>query len=431
MKIKKINLISSSVLYAVFFLWVYRNYLHPLFGYAGYLMFPKSVVQDIIAIIFAVVPVFLYRSNLLASGIIGSLIYCLYYIPVIVTLHYGLNKNYLDVIFVQLAFVLSMSVVFFVDSTAKSIEVEGDGRIPRKSIYVLTLGLMLIVAYVYRNQMRLVSFSDVYDLRESAGVLSKSAVIGYSLTLLTYCFLPFVISMGIVFKSKVGIFLGVSGCFLIYLSTGSKASLLTPLILFFIFKIINLKGYFLTNLLYLCSFLSAILVIFFPDSGSFMWVKSLFFMRTLGVTGLGVSAYYDYFSDNGYTFYSHIRLVNLFTDMYPYGELTLGQVVGRVYSSNLNNNFNVGFWATDGVAAAGVFGVLFITSIFIVYLRVLNYATSFYNQKFVGVWVSGYCIALLNLPFSTAMVSGGGLIIILICLWSRTIISKHNRPHKF
>ena len=97
------------------------------------------------------------------------------------------------------------------------------------------------------------------------------------------------------------------------------------------------------------------------------------------------------------------------------GDLQLGQVIASAYGSP-GANFNAGFWASDGFAAFGIFGI-FIVTIFITKLfHLINFLTISVPSQFTVTWMTGFFISLLNTPLATALLSGGG-ILILISYW--------------
>jgi hypothetical protein len=159
-----------------------------------------------------------------------------------------------------------------------------------------------------------------------------------------------------------------------------------------------------------------VVTLFLPDDGFFVWAKSILLVRILGTSGWTMSTYYDYFTTNGLTFYTHIGPINTFTNAYPYGEYSLGQVIGLYYSGSSDANFNANFWASDAFAALGIAGVPVITIVLCTVFFTINRAAKNHSTQFVFLWLAGFWLALLNLPLSVALLSGGGLITLAL-LW--------------
>ena len=84
--------------------------------------------------------------------------------------------------------------------------------------------------------------------------------------------------------------------------------------------------------------------------------------RTLCIPGLTYSQYYDLFSRDGFTWWSHVKGLNLLipapaSDLNDSAWPNLGFVVGdRIYRS-FDMNANANLFVGDGVAAAGMLGV--------------------------------------------------------------------------
>ena len=73
--------------------------------------------------------------------------------------------------------------------------------------------------------------------------------------------------------------------------------------------------------------------------------------------------------------YSHIGIVNYITGAYPFGKDALGKAVWSGYkgfSIEESMNANANFLVTDGVAAAGIYGVFIIAIIFYYLLKYLS-----------------------------------------------------------
>jgi hypothetical protein len=153
-------------------------------------------------------------------------------------------------------------------------------------------------------------------------------------------------------------------------------------------------------------------VIILPNDGIGMWAKSILLNRLMASNGWVASKYLEYFTPERYTFYTHISPINKIFGGYPFEGLSLGQVIGIEYSGTILANHNASFWASDGFAALGPAGVLVITPFVVCLFYVINRIMSRLNSRFAVVWMSGFIIALLNVPLTTALLSGGGGVIL-------------------
>ena len=93
----------------------------------------------------------------------------------------------------------------------------------------------------------------------------------------------------------------------------------------------------------------------------------------------------------------------------------MGYIVGaEFWSADMNANAN--FWATDGIASMGIFGILLINIIFSLVLYVLNVVSSNTNKLFVILLFLPLISAFLNASTFTALFSGGAFLSILFLL---------------
>jgi hypothetical protein len=169
--------------------------------------------------------------------------------------------------------------------------------------------------------------------------------------------------------------------------------------------------YFLSRLLLVLVMLIAFVSFVVPGEGLGLWMKSILLVRVVGSGGWLFSKYFEYFPAGPLTYYSHIRPINALTGMYPFGDLSLGQVIGLEYSGTTQANHNASFWASDGIAALGPVGILVVTPFVAALLYAMNRIMANLDARFVVLWMCGFFVALLNVPLSTALLSGGGLII--------------------
>ena len=204
-----------------------------------------------------------------------------------------------------------------------------------------------------------------------------------------------------------------------------------PLMIYGLFLLIGSGKNFLLRLLSVMTVVVLLVTALTPDDGVLMWVKSILLVRVLGAGGWTISTYYDYFSNNGFTFYTHIGPINALTSAYPYGEYSLGQTIGLYYSGSSDVNYNANFWASDGFAAMGVLGIPVVTAVMVAVFYAINRIASGYSPRFVELWLSGFWLALLNVPLTTALLSGGGGLTLFLLWATRVRLSTRGKPSRF
>lgn len=418
-----IKLIALALINAISYHLAYIIFLHEVFEYAGFRYEIKSNYLILWTYFIAIFPILIVRKSNSLSSMGCVLIYSLSYVPIQMTLAFMWVREYQDLILAQAVMVVSMTALFW--SAADDLEFNGD--MCDNSIFfnpsflvniinVLTVIGLMFVLYEYRTVLKFVSFEDVYDLRSESSAISVSIFSQYFMMWLTYLLGPFYIARALIMRRRidlvVGIFIGV----VVYSASGSKIALLTPLLMMALNYINNDKGDFAVRFLATTSILVLSVALFVPNDGIFRWINSLFLLRLYGSNGWTAAVYYEYFSANYYTYYTHISPINAIFGGYPYGQNSLGQEISSFYFPDGDANFNAGFWASDGFAALGVIGVPLVTIFLIFYMRLVDFFAKGYSKKFLNLWWVGFLLCLMNVPFTTSLLSGGGLLF-MIFLW--------------
>ncbi len=416
------RLLLASIALGAAFQFAYIEYINPLFEYAGYLYFPPSDLSLVFAYLLIAVPVIGYRSSMQPAAFGSAFIYALCYVPAQLILLFNWSQSPSELAYLQTSVAASMTVLFH---AARYGGGKTSNNAPqnlshlKKVMFMLTLISGSIFVLNYYEHMRLVSFEDVYDLRADSSRVDKGAFVNYLTSWLSYCFIPFYFAYGILRKDSRSIAIGLFGSLLIYMATGAKASLLMGGIMYGVHICFGSSKDFLYRLLVIPTVGILICIFFLPDEGLLFVAKSVVLIRILATGGWTMSAYHEYFSANGYTYYSHIGPINALTQSYPYGEYSLGQLIGQEYSGSIEANFNANFWASDAFAAWGMTGVPIATAAVCLAFYMINRCARGYTTEFVVLWYIGFWLALLNVPLSVALLSGGGILTAFILRMSR------------
>jgi hypothetical protein len=402
------------------FQFAYQVYLVPTFAYASYRNIEMSNLHHLFTYIAIATPSFLFKDRRTPAAFGVALIYVILYVPGQIIIPRMLDSVYFPTLTIQAALVASMATLCYtssVETRAKKTLLPMDSTM---TTFVLVLAVPCLLALVATNyqHMRLVNFADVYDLRADSSRASEIPILAYTNLWLAYCFLPYFITRGILMREKLSMAFGIGGCLIIYLATGAKAQILLPFIVIGIFLTSRYLNLTLAKLA-IANTVIILICLIFPSDGIGNTFKFLYLMRTLSTGGFTMSLYYELFSTLEYTYYTHINLIGPIIGTYPYGNYSMGQVIGMQYFNSDLANYNANFWASDGFGAMGIWGIAVITAVFSLTLLVINWLASFYDARFVSLWLTGFWLAVLNLPFSTAMLSGGGLLIMLFLLVGR------------
>lgn len=408
------TLFFYASLYSFSFVIAYIYFLNFHQEYYGFVINRIMDYRIIYTFMISLIPLYFYNGYKSISSGIAIFIYILLYVPSIFTFYFSLKSDNYQEIYINVVFCFSMSLFFLVDKiNLKTFRVKE--TIQPIHVLLMTSCLTLYVLFIYRNNLRIVGFEDVYDLRRENDVYGKSIVEIYLTAWLYNVMLPLCLTFGIMLQKKISFIIGMVGCFVMYISTGSKASLLLPIIYIGIYFLIrnNYKQIFKNSLKYLS------LLILLLTQIEFSFFSSLLLSRTIGNGGLLTYKYFDFFSTNPNTYFSHINIINKITNNYPYEDSMVGQVVGREYwGPTMNANAN--FWATDGLASLGLYGVPIISIIFCFFLIFLNSITRKQNQLFILLCCLPFILNITNTSFFSSLLTGGGFLIVIFFMTQNT-----------
>lgn len=416
---RKLFAILLALTYILSVHYAYIAYIHPTFEYANYIYLSFTTAALLSTYCLSWLPIIAYRPTCQPAQAAVALIYALSYIPIQLSLLFTVERDYEQLFGIQFMLTISMIFLFFAASRKNKCR-----KINPKSLKSLDrfFGLFAIISVALLvgtniDHMRFVSFADVYELRFEAGAVSQGFAEAYLVSWLSYCFVSYFYARGLIYKKWPYVFAGLIASLFLYMSTGAKSAILLLPITLGLSWLWGAGRDFLSRLLGAMILLIFTLILFFPDDGLGMWAKSIILLRALGSNGWVASRYLEYFTVEGFTYFSHVGPINALTGMYPYGDLSLGQVIGLAYSGSTEANFNASFWASDGFASFGPVGILVVTPVIGFILYVINRTMASLDPKFAVLWMSGFFIALLNVPITTALLSGGGLIILGTAWW--------------
>lgn len=413
-----IKLILLVLFFSITFHYAYIEFVNPVYEYAYYLYNNPDIESILLTYLFLIFPLIFYKNKPTAAYYGIAFIYIMCYLPGQLMLMFMWKYTFLDLVVAQIVLLLSMSILFYVSSKVSKVSVNHEVILPSQKFNNIVIGLTIIttvlIVLTYYKSMRIVSFGDVYDLRFETNAIETSFILDYMLLWQTYVFIPYFFAIGIVKKKYSYIFIGFVLGITIYSATGAKLALLMGITILVVNFLYKKKGDFLKNMLLYSTVFMLFLIIFIPNEIPLLYLKSMTFIRTFGTPGWTLVTYYDFFSEHEYTYYGHINIINFLFSNYPYGSYSLGQMIGIEYSGTSDANFNANFWSSDGFAAIGVGGPLLATFFLSIYLFILNNISRFYSPHFLCLFLVGYWQALLNVPLMTSMLSGGGLLVLLL-----------------
>lgn len=396
---------------------VYASYLNPIFEYFHYFYHPRPAALYIYTYLLALLPLAFHAHRATPASVGAAIIYVMCFAPGMLTMLF-MWEQAIGALVASLA-LLSFGMCGLIlvgngpGTASPNTALESPSTLPlhptvRSTIFALTVISAVAILASNWSHMSLVGFADVYDLRAQSRDAASGALVGYLTLWLSLVFIPYYSAAGALEKNRPKFYFSVALSLLIYTSSGAKSTLLMPFtILLFVWLARSGKD-FLPQLLKMFSVVLLTMVIEIPELDV---IKSLVIMRTLSTGGWTLAKYYEFFTQNGLTYYSHVGVVNALTGAYPYGEYSMGQVIGIEYINSAEANFNANFWASDGFAALGVAGLIPASAAAIFSLYLVNRFAREHDSRFVAFWLTGFWTALLNSPVPTSLLSGGGFII--------------------
>ena len=275
--------------------------------------------------------------------------------------------------------------------------------------------VMIVVSFW--GNMHLVSFADIYDLRDNAQD-AGGTVLNYALMWSYGAVYPFLIAWGLYYRKKLFFLLGSLGQVLVYSCFGTKASLLSIVFITGLYYLLRLgRGPFSLKLVWAVAGLFFVLCAIFMVEGEepdlvTVLLMFLVMFRSFGLSGLLTGQYYYFFQHNPHTYFSHLKVVNWFVH-YPY-HYPLGTEIGYYYYGALIDT-TAHFWATDGLATLGLPGILLASAACAFLFWIIDSATARHDARLVGL-VTFYAIySLANLSLFTTFLSGGlGLLVLFL-----------------
>ena len=415
--------------------WIYSTYVNPIFEYAHYEYYSHAIGLYVLSYLFAVAPVFFSTNRKNPATYGAALLYVFCYAPAQMTILFMWARSEISLIFLQASLAASMSAFFYISKYKVSLGLSKNfnssnnkGELTfkaKKVIFILTLLFTISLILGNWSHMRLVGFDDVYDLRFDARDAEIGGVSGYFILWLTTFIIPYYAANGVFEKRKWQLCVAALLGLISYMANGAKISLLMPYAIMIISLMYMARGNFLSRLLLYCVAVLFMLVLI--DSPGLDLVKSLLIMRTLSTGGWTMITYYEFFTNNGFTYYSHVRIIDAIFGLYQYGDYSLGQLIGMEYSGSSDANFNANFWASDGIAALGTIGIIPVTIFLMMVMLMINAAGDHCDKRLLAIWLTGFWMALLNSPLTTSLFSGGAILILMLVWYSGRSSSRTSK----
>jgi hypothetical protein len=433
-------LVAGVLCFMGIYQWAYINWLSPNFAYYGFEYYPPPDRYVFLAWILGVIPsLWMPLAIKRASQVAYWVLYLTVIIPsFFIPLFIRLNEPP-----VVAPLMLTMFFGFAICGAGYLVPL-GSFRSLRitKFTFWIVFGTLASICTIWvvaalHSKIHVVTFGEVADLRNETGDAISGSILAYPLMWLYGAINPFLVAWGLYYR-KVWLFVaGVLGQVLVYSIFANKASLFSVVfILGLYFLSGRSKAPFGQKLTWSVVTLFSVLCITWTwtkDDPSLTLLGLLFlvFLRSFGLAGLLTGQYYYFIQHNPLTYYSHIKIVSLLIH-YPF-HYGLGTELGYYYYDPLVDA-TAHFWATDGLTALGLPGVLFISVVCAMLFWFVDSISRKHDPRLAGLVIFYATYSLANLSMFTTLLSGGlGLLTLFLYLappQQVASIAKSKKKHR-
>jgi hypothetical protein len=289
-------------------------------------------------------------------------------------------------------------------------------------IFWLSL-LMLAVALSYN--FRFVAPSDASNARDELSPIPQA--LRYLLGIISNAALPFVFACHVARERywRAGAVLLL--LLLYYPATLAKADLFAPIWLLFVAVLLRILGAKAAVILSLLAPVLIGLVAILVHNGEVTSPSSYFYnvnFRMLAIPSIAMDVYNEFFSKHGLTHFCQIGMLKPFMNC-PYGA-PLAIVMRENFP--FGGNFNASLFATEGIASVGYLLAPIPVLAAGLVVALANRLSAGLPPSIVLVSSAMLCQILLNVPFSTTLLSyGGGVLFLLWYVTPRTMFPQEKR----
>jgi hypothetical protein len=433
---RRVLSVICSVLAVAAYHWTYIEFLNVYWEHAGFAYDSPDPQGIAIAYILAILPSLWMPLRIeRPSQYLYWLIYLTVYIPTELTA--ALWRQYVTSQALTVMLFLTCGMLLVRLSYAIP-----PGRIRRPSVrapvYWTALSAMVVLAIilvltVYAGNIQFVSLYESNELRSAAREIDADApvYVNYSLAWLGYTLFPLIASYGL-YRGKKGIAaLGLIGSASLYTTAGLRIFLFAPVLLMTASLLFRKAWSWIAVWAPLGAALAMTISTLASLTGSLSGVLlgTLVSMRTFGNNGLLTNVYAEFFAVHPLTYLSHLRGFNLFIP-FPYSN-SLGFVVGEHFFGFEEINANANMWATDGLAAFGPPGLLFVGLVVSCVFWLLDTVTSGLPPRFAALSLSAQGLGISNLSLFSILLGGGlGMMMLLLYLFPAQCVSPQTSPEQ-
>lgn len=419
--------IIVAILYVLEYRYAYLHFVIERFGYANLTYDPVNGVT-LLMLLQAVLPIVLYKGfRNIASGL-SIFTYIFVYIPFVVTIYIASFPAFLRISF-SVVFLILMCLFFATDnhSAFKSVFIKRKKVFSFHYFEVLFVLLFIIALIINRRNLTFVNFlsadNALYELRAEEGVGELGKFNIYLTLWLSHAFLPILLVYYYIDRKWLKFAFSIVGFMVMFMIDKQKITFIIPFVMWGMLYVYRTRKQFLERFFHIIIMsIMALSSLFLTyriqktDNIALSGVAMIVILRTQCIEGEQLDRYAQFFEieNNPYTYYGHVRFINAITHTYPYPKS-----IGEMVADKEGSNSNATFLLMDGLAAAGLFGCLFIGLIFIFVKSILNAMGKRYDNMLLVTILLFAIFSMLNTSLFTSLLSFGFIIIYLSLLFFR------------
>lgn len=281
--------------------------------------------------------------------------------------------------------------------------------------------LMLWTLVVFHSSLQIVSFMLSSELRQTAEDVMKDSKVNYAFLPLVGAINPFLMGWGLFYKRRWMVVIGALGQLLIFMAVGFKSAPVSVAFILGFYILFRLRRPAFAVKLMIAALLfigTPALSYYRAQANPSVLQQILFaviFQRTLSYGGLATAQYYDFFQKNQLTYLSNVHGVNWFLH-YPY-RYSIGEEIGLAYAGTTDLDATAHFWAMDGIAGFGLWGILLVSVLCALIFWAVDSAAQRRDPRLTAMQMSFGALFFANSSLFTTLLSGGfGLLMLLFYL---------------
>jgi hypothetical protein len=286
---------------------------------------------------------------------------------------------------------------------------------PETIVKLIALPVCAVIFYRVASNFSIVSILDVYGKRDAVQLLDLGFV-RYLIAWLSNFILPVVIAGGVLNKNYNIVFFCVAAYVFLFFTLGAKLYLLALSYFILSYGYLNWckKGDYFLPLIFSIMLIFPLVLIGERLEGIKYIYEGLINVRVFLIQGLAAPVYVEFFSNNGYTYFSHISIISSFIDN-PYTE-AIPVVLNAEYKLG---NFNAPFYYSDGYTSYGLVGMLIMSFIVSAFFYVMDSICKKHDHQYVILSLSVFVVSFSNASFATSLTTFGAVLFFLYYLFAR------------